>query len=402
VAPHALAVNACASLDGGVVATGCGDGGVRLFRVDLPALPGTAWTAAATPLAALPALPGQCCGPVRALCRVPGYPAAPAVGLAAVSNDGFLRLWASGRSAAAGWRSGGGGATVSAVHAGGDGYLYAVCASPAGAPNPRLYTGGDDGVVTVWTYGLLPLQRLALPCAVYGLAALLGPRAGDVAMACADKYCRVWSPAASGRALGSGGAAAAVRAAEVAARAGPVGMAAAALAAMLSAQPPPQVFQGEGAVNAAARAATGGGPGGGPPPGASSSAAPTGATSAAAAAYECNFPVELSEGGALTLSWNRGEVADAVARRFLAAHGLGLSQLPDVVAFVAQAEASLPPVGPRAAGAPPGRALSEGEKQAMVAQVAEVCGDATRATSALERTGWVSADAAVSAFFDGN
>ena len=80
---------------------------------------------------------------------------------------------------------------------------------------------------------------------------------------------------------------------------------------------------------------------------AAGAAAPASEAAAAAAEPEgqvCTFPVELSEGGRLTISWRRGEAPEAVGLRFLTAHGLAVDQVPDVAAFVRRAEASLPPV----------------------------------------------------------
>jgi len=100
-------------------------------------------------------------------------------------------------------------------------------------------------------------------------------------------------------------------------------------------------------------------------------AAPPSEKAAAAAPEEeeevgqmCTFPVELSEGGRLTISWRRGEVPETVGLRFLTSHGLSVDQVPDVAAFVRRAEASLPPVKP----APPTNTTATTKKSAADAQ----------------------------------
>ena len=378
---HPVAVNALVSLPFGLVATGCGDGGVRL------------WDAASGTPEALGG--GGCGGPVRAICAVPSYVTGGGggddddggggggddggcTGLAAVSNDGFLRVWSRG-----GCRAGALAFPASsslrlapfklaaAVPTGEGGYLYAVAAAPnfgggGGGGGGAIFTGGEDGVVTVWSYALVPLQRLAVPGPVHALAPLPhratfnaagggpgsgpgsgpGPRGGggggvDLAVGCGDRFCHVLAPLGSGRECTDAGAAARFAAA--------VGPARSAAAFALSTALPPAVLTGAdaealarapvasaAAPASAARASTfsGGTPWGAPPPPPRplSSGPPLGP------GFDFTFPVELGDGPALTISWNRGEDPDEVALRFCAAHSVSIDQRGDVADFVRHAE----------------------------------------------------------------
>ena len=361
---HPVAVNSCCALPGGLLATGCGDGIVRLFAVGAAGGPEAG--------AGREAGGGRCAGPVRAVCAVPGFRGG--VGLAAVSNDGLLRVWA----AADGYGS------VAAATSLGEGlaYHYGVAAGADG----EIFTGGEDGVVTVWSHGLKPLQRVALPATVYSMAAL---ESGDLAVGCADRSVYVLTRDASRAAPP---AEAAALAATVAAA--PAG----ALAASLTAAPAPAVLSGA-AVAAAAAAATGQAPSvatAAPPPHHEGQASFPAAGSSGPP-YELNFPVELSAGGQLTLSWNRGEPAEVVARRFLEEHGMGADQLPDIVAFVHQAEQAMGGPAPAAAQAAAGP--SEADKRTMVAAVMEMGVDEATAAGALGSVEWASVEAAIGLLF---
>jgi hypothetical protein len=342
VVAHAFAVNAVCALPGSVVATGCGDGGVRLFDA-----------ATGAPAAGAAGVAVRDCGqPVRALCSVPGY--GGGVGLAAVSNDGFLRVWGSRD----------GFADCAAAACGGDGYLFAVAADEA-----HVVVGGDDGVVTVFDHGLRALQRLALPGEVFALAALAGPRRGDFACGCGDGRVHVVT-------RDSARAAAAGEAAAFAAAVGDVRAAAArALALGGSAGPPPAAATGAEATPTLVLA---------PPPG-------------APGPWDFSFPVDLGAGEALTIAWRRGESPEAVAERFCREHGLPAAHVPDIVAFVLLASQQVgAAAGARAAPAAAALAAPSASRQAeLVAQVAALgVGDAD-ARAALEATGWAGVELAV-------
>jgi hypothetical protein len=58
--------------------------------------------------------------------------------------------------------------------------------------------------------------------------------------------------------------------------------------------------------------------------------------------YDFEYPVELDRGGALSIRWNRGETAEAVAQRFLLEHRLSEDNRPDIIAFVNQVRTVTP------------------------------------------------------------
>merc|ERR1711977_440471 len=76
------------------------------------------------------------------------------------------------------------------------------------------------------------------------------------------------------------------------------------------------------------------------------------------------FPVELEQGFAPKIRWNRGDDPGAVADRFLQANNLPMSNKPDIIAFIQQASGT-----PGAAAvAPPTSAPSAEVQQNMVNQ----------------------------------
>eukprot|EP00933_Yihiella_yeosuensis_P009311 TRINITY_DN11515_c1_g1_i1.p1 TRINITY_DN11515_c1_g1~~TRINITY_DN11515_c1_g1_i1.p1 ORF type:complete len:670 (+),score=139.43 TRINITY_DN11515_c1_g1_i1:82-2091(+) len=248
---HTVAVNAVVGLPNGDIASGSGDQSIGIWRNstrrhDL---------AAGSPVRAL-----SSCG---------------ANLLASGANDGCVRIWdvESGQQ-------------VSEMKVANS---YILSAS-FHAEERLLAVGADDGLITILAVSLdgklQKAESLQLCGEVFGLCFLEN---GDLAAACGDESCLVWTKSNQ-------------RAA------------------------PKSVQQDYSArVNAllAARSASG------------ESVSIVGASPGGSSDF--SFPVELG-GRKMTLHWNRGEEPQDVARRFLAANSLEQSHFSDVVAFIAQSE----------------------------------------------------------------
>ena len=318
---HDVAVNAIvgvsSNIDGAVVITGCGDGGIRVFRAS-----------DGTQLLEL----GKCGAPVRGICAMPSTSEDHfgIIGIASVSNDGFLRVWESCLRAPQREQSQSC-HCLRGVDCGSKAYLYCVAASSS-TLTPELYTGGDDGVVTVWSYGLVPKQRIAVPGEVWCMTSLLGPGRGDLAIGCGTSVA-IFSRETE-RQTSSGSAANNAFLSSVKSTA---------LASSLASDPPPRVYLGIEALSPkqhqqheepfeAPLTLEMQEPG-------TSVATSSGIISAPP--YEFTFPVEVSTGENLTISWNRQDDPVAVARNFLTQHsarsGLPVDQLDDIVAFIRSA-----------------------------------------------------------------
>lgn len=253
---HQVAVNAVCVLASGEIVSASGDGTLRLWRQ------GTAGLCDAQ-------------SPARGVCAVGGG----GVAFASAHNDGSVRTWASG------------GAAVKRATASGS-YCFSVAYD---AGREQLATGGDDGVVKLWSLSLDELQTIQHPMEVFAVAFTAG---GDLLTACGDETARLWSKDPRRR------------------------IADATL----------RDFEGKVAAGAAAQAAAGGGS-------VASGAPAAGAGAGAGGAWDYEFPVELTGGKKMTLRWNRGESTQDVANRFLQENSLGANHAPDVMAFVAQAQA---------------------------------------------------------------
>eukprot|EP00928_Gymnodinium_smaydae_P023491 TRINITY_DN19368_c0_g4_i1.p1 TRINITY_DN19368_c0_g4~~TRINITY_DN19368_c0_g4_i1.p1 ORF type:complete len:674 (-),score=113.19 TRINITY_DN19368_c0_g4_i1:148-2097(-) len=251
---HEIAVNAVVGLPTGEVVTGSGDQTIGVWN-------------GAQRVRSIPAK-----SPVRALVSCGG------TCVAAATNDGMVRLWdvASGQQMA-----------ESRVA---DSYVLSLAfmqrhASGAG----ELAVGADDGTSMVFEVDgacLRQVQTLQLCGEVYGLAFLEN---GDIAAACGDDSCVVWTRNSS-------------RAAAPALR---------------------QDFDARIAALAAARSAASGG---------ANAPAPSGGGS-----WDFSFPVDFGR-QKMTLQWNRGEDPQTVAARFIQQNGLDASHTGDVVTFVMQAQ----------------------------------------------------------------
>ncbi|CAL1165697.1 unnamed protein product [Cladocopium goreaui] len=237
MAGHDIAVNAVAGLSNGDIVSGSGDQSIGIWRNGQKVM-----TLQAKQV-------------VRALCALDGSR------VAAGSNDGFVRLWdASGKMLAERQVA----------------QSYVLSLSRHG---PELAAGCSEGqVVILSTEGLQVKEELQVLGEAYGLSFFPN---GDLAVACGDGSCTVWTRSAQ-RAAG-------------------------------------KALRDEFASQAAAVAAA-------------SAAAPA---ASAGASYDFNSTVEFGA-RKLTLSWNRGEDPKAVADRFLRENGLDARHAGDVIAFVNQ------------------------------------------------------------------
>ncbi|CAE6921480.1 lub1 [Symbiodinium natans] len=249
MAGHDIAINAVAGLDSGDIVSGSGDQTIGVWRDGQK-------------LRSLPAKQV-----VRALCACGGTL------VAAGGNDGVVRLWDTAAGQAVAERQ------VAPS------YVLALARRQTG----EIAAGTSDGQVFILVHEGSSLRQSAdfQVCGeVYGLSFLPN---GDLAVACGDCSCTVWT-----RSL--------ARAAPQAIRE-EFGARAAALAATRA----PAVGGGVGA--------SGGGGG---------------------ASYDFTFPVEFGS-QKFSLSWNRGEDPKAVAERFIRESQLDSRHTGDVVAFVMQA-----------------------------------------------------------------
>lgn len=313
------------------------------------------------------------------------------------SNDGFLRLYTPAGTLLRGVQA-------SPINDG-YGYLYTVAASAA---NQEIYTGGDDGVLTVWSYDLSPRQRIPHGAEIYSIAALQGPLAGDIAVGCGDGSVCLWSrrPPPVGSVLqGEVGRAA---------WAGP-----SAKAAALDAAPNPRVLEGDAAAAAARVPSDSGyspvGPGGATRTG-GTAATRTRTTTGGSNNYDYTFPVDLGTGQALSISWNRGDDPSHVGLEFCRQNGITTDQLPDIINFIHTAQQAVgggggegTPIqqtsgGPQTQAAPSASSVTSSspeEKAHMLEQVMAMGVAEAEALGALEATQWAGIEAALSVLFGG-
>lgn len=379
---HSLAVNAVVGLPTGEVASGSGDQTVGVWRGNEK----------------LRTLSARAI--VRALCSCGGGL------LASGGNDGVVRVW----DATTGQQL--------AEQKVADSYVLSLARC---AETGELAAGCVDG-----TLALLALEGTSLRivetlqhCAdVYGLAFL---ESGDLAAACGDSSCVIWSRSpqrAAAKALQEDYAAK-VKALMVAQSAAGASSTAGAAAPgggswdftfpveLGGSKMTLQWNRGEEAQTVANRfiaangldpghrgdvvafvmhaqqqAQTGGGGGGG---GGS-------AGGAAGGQYDFNYPVEVADGRRLMISWNRGDDPQVVALNFARTNGgIAANELPDIVNFIQQASGMPAQPAMVAQQAPP---VSPAMQQQAMQQVMEMGFDEATARAALQATGW-SVEAAV-------
>lgn len=369
---HEIAVNAVVGLPNGDVASGSGDQTIGIWH----------GSEKVRSLAAR--------APVRALCSCGGNL------LASGANDGVVRLWdvATGQQLAE--------RKVS------DAYVLslACCASTGG-----LAAGADDGTLAILAVegsSLHIVETLQLCGEVYGLAFL---ESGDLAAACGDDSCVVWTRnprraagmglredyAAKVRAMAAAKAAAAGGGAATGGGGGthdfsvPVELGGNKMTLNWNrgeeAQTVAKRFvEANGldprhmsdvvafVAHAQQQAVTGGGGGGAAPGGTSGS-------------YDFNYPVEVADGRRLTISWNRGDDPQEVALAFARRNGgIAANELPDIVNFIAQVSGGPAPVAMQQA--PPAPAVPPAMQQQAMQQVMEMGFDEGSARNALQATGW--------------
>jgi len=372
---HSLAVNAVVGLATGEVASGSGDQTVGIWR-------------GSEKLRSLNAR-----AIVRSLCSCGGGL------LASGGNDGVVRVW----DATSGQQL--------AEQKVCDSYVLSLARC---AETGELAAGAVDGTVAVLALegtALRIVETLQHCSDVYGLAFL---ESGDLAAACGDSSCVLWSRSperAAAKALQEDYAAK-VKALMVAqSAAGPSASAGAAAGGSWEFTYPVtlggkemhlQWNRGEEAMVVADRfiqangldpahrgdviafvtqtqqqaQLRGGGSTGG----------------AAGGQYDFTYPVEVADGRRLNICWNRGDDPQAVALNFARQHGgIAANELPDIVNFIQQASGMPAPAPMVAQQAPP---VSPAMQQQAMQQVMEMGFDEATARAALQATGW-SVEAAV-------
>mmetsp|Transcript_75165 Transcript_75165/g.178634 ORF Transcript_75165/g.178634 Transcript_75165/m.178634 type:complete len:636 (+) Transcript_75165:175-2082(+) len=247
---HSVAVNGVCTLAEGEIVSASGDGTLRV------------WSASATSSSSFTC---NAASPARAVCSV----GSSGVAFASAHNDGHVRTWNKG------------GNQLKKASAS-TSYLYSVAHC---SRRELLATGGDDGVVMLWTVDLELVQTLQHPMEVRCVGFL---DSGDLLTGCEDQAVRVWTRDSN-------------RAA------------------------PAHILKDYEAKVAAVMAAA-----------ATSMDTSRPASSTAGGPWDFEYPVELSGGKKMTLRWRRGEQAEAVANRFLSENGLPANHFPDVLAYVQQ------------------------------------------------------------------
>eukprot|EP00927_Polykrikos_kofoidii_P040013 TRINITY_DN34289_c0_g1_i1.p1 TRINITY_DN34289_c0_g1~~TRINITY_DN34289_c0_g1_i1.p1 ORF type:complete len:653 (+),score=125.31 TRINITY_DN34289_c0_g1_i1:71-1960(+) len=369
---HEIAVNAVVGLPSGDVVSGSGDQTIVIWR-------------GSEKLRTL-----AVGAPVRALCSCGGEL------VACGANDGFARLWdtASGRQVA--------------EHKVCDAYVLslAFCESTG-----ELAAGADDGTIAILAVdksSLHSVQTLQLCGEVYGLAFL---QSGDLAAACGDNSCVVWTRHPSREAgLGLRQDFAAKARAMTVAKTAVSGVASGGGGSYDHSFPVElggqkmslQWNRGEDAQTVASRfveangldprhmgdvvtfvhqtqqqAMTSGGVG----------AAAAGGTRVGGN-FDFNYPVEVADGRRLTISWNRGDNPQEVAVAFARQNGgIAANELPDIVSFIAQVSGGPAPVTMQQA-APQASGVSPALQQQAMQQVMEMGFDEASSRAALQATGW--------------
>lgn len=338
---HSIAVNSVVGLSNGLVASGSGDQTIGIWKGS----------------ERLRSLPSHAV--VRALCSCGGN------FMASAGGDGIVRLW----DTVAGVQLDD--QRVSGKHA----YSLAYRAETG-----ELAAGCEDGTLNVLRVdgtSLLFVETLRLCGAVWGLAFLVS---GDLAVACGDASCVVWTKDPSRAAAQAfredycarAGALLAARGSmwdhcypvEVAGRRAQLnwnrGEAAQAVA---------ERFFGENNLRSAEYPQV-----------------VKDIVALVAGTKEFSYPVEVGDGRKLTISWNRGEDPQAVARDFAIRHGgIGADELPDIINFIRQASgaAAVSPVAQQA----PASVSTEMQQHAMTT-VMEMGFDERTARSALQAANW--------------
>lgn len=367
---HDIAVNSVCSLRN-ELASGSGDGTIRLWR-----------TADGVCVRTV----GPLGAPVRSMCSTGND------SFASVGNDGMLRTWTSA------------GDKVGEVKASSQ-YLYAVAFS---ASRGELLTGGEEGVLKAWSVrDLRLLQTVGHLSEIFGIAVCPN---GDVAVACGDGSCLIWSQDVRRHAKPliikefeeRLGAVQAARVQETATPASgsfefnyPVSLGNGGRSMTISWNRGDEVEQIAtrflvqnnlpqshlqdviGFVRQAQSQAQSGQT--------TSGGAPCGG-------FDFSYPVEVMDGRRLTLQWNRGDAPDRVAAAFALQHSIPSAEIGDIVNFICQASGQAQPAPALSVAQAPGPE----QQAAMVRLVTDMGFGEAQARQALEATGWIGADVAVS------
>ncbi|CAJ1380236.1 unnamed protein product [Effrenium voratum] len=320
---------------------------------------------------------------VRALCALPGAL------VAAGTNDGCVRLW----DASSG--------QLAAERQVAQSYILSLARDP---DTGHLAAGTSEGQVVILEHAgseLKVLEELQLCGEVYGLSFL---SSGDLACACGDGSCCVFTRAiarAAPKALredfaSRAQALAAARAPAPALAAGaapgyaggfdfsfPVDFGAQKLTLSWNRHEEPKAVaerflrennldprhSGDVVAFVMQSMATQG----------------AGAGGIGGAGKEFNFPVEVMDGRRLTISWNRGENPQEVALNFARQHGgISAAELPDIVSFIQQASGG--PVQMQQAA--PSPVIPPAMQQELLQQVMAMGFPEQSARQALESSAW--------------
>eukprot|EP00931_Biecheleriopsis_adriatica_P007268 TRINITY_DN108575_c0_g1_i1.p1 TRINITY_DN108575_c0_g1~~TRINITY_DN108575_c0_g1_i1.p1 ORF type:complete len:654 (-),score=184.84 TRINITY_DN108575_c0_g1_i1:19-1980(-) len=366
MAGHDIAVNAIAGLENGDIASGSGDQSIGIWR----------------DAKKLHSLAAQTV--VRALCACGGSL------LASAGNDGKVRLWDAETGKQVADRSVTSSYVLSLARCKESGELA------AGAASGQVFVLAHEGT------SLRIVEELQHCGEVYGLAFLEN---GDLAAACGDSSCIVWSRSASRNAPKS------VRE-EFMARARAMAVAQQTAATSASSVPGPgggggsydftfpvdfgtQKFslawnRGEEPKQVAERFIQ------------QNALDPkhtgdvvafvmqtmqqqmTTAYGGAGGAKDFNYPVEVADGRKLTISWNRGDNPQEVAVNFARQYGgIAANELPDIVNFIQQVSGGPAPMQVQQAPA-----ITPAMQQQMMQQVMEMGFDQATAKMALEAANW--------------
>merc|ERR1719198_2416542 len=104
-------------------------------------------------------------------------------------------------------------------------------------------------------------------------------------------------------------------------------------------------------------------------------------------AFDFNYPVEVADGQRLTISWNRGDDANAVALAFARQHGgIGADELPAIAGFITQVGGNQAAAPMQMQAAPP--VPSAEMQQRALMQVMEIGFDEATARAALQAMNW--------------
>ncbi|CAE7210708.1 lub1 [Symbiodinium microadriaticum] len=358
---HDIAINAVAGLDTGDVASGSGDQTIGIWRDGRK-------------LRSIPAKQV-----VRALCACGGTL------LAAAGNDGVVRLWDAATGQAVAERQ------VA------ESYVLSLSRRESG----ELAAGTSNGQVFILAHegrSLCQKESFQVCGEVYGLSFLSN---GDLAVACGDCSCTIWTrspsraaPQADREDFGARAAALTATRAPAMPTPGPGGGCSGSFdftfpvdfgsqkfsLSWNRGEEPKAVAERFIRENQLDRRHTG------DVVAFVMQAMQQGGQNGPSAPKDFNFPVEVADGRRLTISWNRGDNPQQVALDFAKQHGgIGAAELPDIAHFVQQASGPATSFQQAPAAAP---AVTPAMQQQLVDQITSMGFTNAMARSALEAAHW--------------